>query len=66
MYFPHLGFTAYIKKIILAYCVFSHKIFNSKHRNRLISVEDELRVSLSKVRPRIKYLCSKEQANVSH
>jgi hypothetical protein len=38
----------------------------SKDRNRLISVEDELRVCLSKVQPRIKYLCSKKQGQVSH
>jgi hypothetical protein len=33
----------------------------SKDINRLISVEDELHVCLSKVRPRIKYLCTKNK-----
>jgi hypothetical protein len=34
-------------------------------RNRLISGEDELRVCLSKVRPRINYLWSKKKAQAS-
>ena len=38
----------------------------SKDRNRLLSVENEIRVCLSKVRPQIKYLCNKRQAQVSH
>ena len=29
----------------------------SKDRNRLLSIENEIHVCLSKVRPRIKYLC---------
>ena len=37
-----------------------------KDRNRLFSIENEIRVCLSKVRPRIKYLFSKSQAEVSH
>jgi hypothetical protein len=38
----------------------------SKDRSRPISVEHEMRVCLSQVRPKIKYLCSKKQALVSH
>jgi hypothetical protein len=38
----------------------------SKDRNRLLSLEDELRVCLSKIRPRIKQLCKKKQAQISH
>ncbi|XP_072909831.1 zinc finger BED domain-containing protein 5-like isoform X6 [Hemitrygon akajei] len=38
----------------------------SKDRNCLISVEGEIRVSLPQGRPRIEYLCSKKQAQVSH
>jgi hypothetical protein len=38
----------------------------SKGRNRLISVEHEICVCYSKVRPKIKYLWDKEQAQVSH
>ncbi|XP_021941809.1 zinc finger BED domain-containing protein 5-like isoform X2 [Zootermopsis nevadensis] len=38
----------------------------TKDRNRLLSVEDEIRMYLSKVRPRIKYLGTKRQAQVSH
>jgi hypothetical protein len=37
----------------------------SKDRNRVISVGDEFRVCLPKVRPRIKYLCSRKLAQVS-
>ena len=37
-----------------------------KKRERLLSVEDELRVSLSNIRPRIKLLCRNHQAQVSH
>jgi hypothetical protein len=39
--------------------------FRSKDTNRLISVENKLRVCLSKVRPRIKYLCSRKEAQIS-
>jgi hypothetical protein len=45
------------------FCLRSNK---SKDRNRLIAVEDELHVCLCNVRPRIKYLCRKKQAQVSH
>jgi hypothetical protein len=38
----------------------------SKDRNHPISVEDELHACLFKVRPRIKYLSSKKQAQFSH
>ncbi|XP_068115889.1 zinc finger BED domain-containing protein 5-like [Hyperolius riggenbachi] len=38
----------------------------SKARNRLLSVEDEMRVCISKVRPRIDALCKNKQAQVSH
>lgn len=38
----------------------------NKERNRLLSVEDEIRVCLSQLRPRIEHLCSKKQAQVSH
>ncbi|XP_050526774.1 zinc finger BED domain-containing protein 5-like [Daktulosphaira vitifoliae] len=38
----------------------------SKKRERLQSVEEELRVSLSTIRPRIKHLCTKRQAQMSH
>jgi hypothetical protein len=34
----------------------------SKDRNRLLSVEEELRVYLSKIRPRIHHLCKKKHA----
>jgi len=36
-----------------------------KKRERLLSVEEELRVRLSKTRPRIKLLCGNRQAHVS-
>jgi hypothetical protein len=38
----------------------------SKERNRLLSVDEELRVRSSKIRPRIQHLCKKKQAQVSH
>ena len=37
-----------------------------KKRAKLLSVEDELRVCLSKTRPNLKELCKKHQAQVSH
>lgn len=37
-----------------------------KSRNRLLSVEDDLRVSLSTVRPNIKHLCSEQQSQATH
>ena len=37
-----------------------------KRRAQLLSVEDELRVCLSKTRPNLKELCKKHQAHVSH
>ncbi len=39
-------------------CLLSIK---SKEKNSLVSEEDEIRVCLSKVRPRIKYLCSRKR-----
>ena len=39
---------------------------NSKHRNRLLSIENEICVCLFNIRPQIKYLCSKIQAQVSY
>jgi hypothetical protein len=36
-----------------------------KDRNRLLSVVEELRVCLSKIRPRIQHLCKKKQTQVS-
>ncbi len=41
-------------------------VTKSKSRNRLLSVEEELRVCLSKVRPRISQICKEKQAQVSH
>lgn len=38
----------------------------SKSRNRLLSLEDDMRVALSAIRPDIKSLCSKHQSQVSH
>jgi hypothetical protein len=38
----------------------------SKERNRLLFVEEEFRVCLSKVRPRIQHLYKKKQSQVSH
>jgi hypothetical protein len=38
----------------------------SEERNRLLSVEEELRVCLSKIRPRIQHLYKNKQAQVSH
>lgn len=38
----------------------------SKQRNRLLSLEDDMRVALSTIRPDIKSLCSKHQPQVSH
>jgi hypothetical protein len=42
------------------------KIMKRKHRTRLQSLDDELRVSLSTIRPRIENLCAKHQAQISH
>jgi hypothetical protein len=66
IYFPYLEFTAYIKNYIGLLPFLIIKSFKSKGRNHLISVEDKLHVCLSKVRPRIKHLCRKKQAQVSH
>ncbi|XP_068227309.1 zinc finger MYM-type protein 6-like [Palaemon carinicauda] len=38
----------------------------SKQRNRLLSLEDDMRVALSTMRPDIKSLCAKHQSQVSH
>ena len=38
----------------------------SKDRGRLLSVENEIRVCLFNVRPRITYLCSKREAQVAY
>jgi hypothetical protein len=38
----------------------------SKERNHLLSVEEELRVCFSKIRPGIQYLYKKKQAQGSH
>ncbi|XP_066940968.1 zinc finger BED domain-containing protein 5-like [Macrobrachium rosenbergii] len=38
----------------------------SKQRNRLLSLEDDMRVALSTIRSDIKSLCSKHQSQVSH
>ncbi|XP_046396729.1 protein FAM200A-like [Ischnura elegans] len=38
----------------------------SKQRNWLLSLEDDMRVALSTIRPDIKSLCSKHQSQVSH
>lgn len=38
----------------------------NKKRERLMSVEQEMRVCLSTIRPRIEFLCKKKQAHVSH
>jgi hypothetical protein len=57
-------------QILISYmceqALFCLKSIKSKDINCLISVEDELCVCLSKVRPRIRCLCSKEQAQGSH
>lgn len=37
-----------------------------KTRNRLVSLEENMRVALSNIRPNIQYLCSKHEAQVSH
>lgn len=42
------------------------KIVKSKQRNRLLHLEDDLRVGLSTIRPRIDKLCGTHQAQVSH
>jgi hypothetical protein len=42
------------------------KIMKMKHRTRLQSLGDELRVSLSTIRPRIEKLRAKHQAHISH
>lgn len=38
----------------------------NKKRERLINVEEELRVALSKISPRIDTLCKKYQSQISH
>ncbi len=41
-------------------------VIKSKSRNRLLSVEEELLVCLSKFRPRISQICKEKQAQVPH
>jgi zinc finger BED domain-containing protein 5/7/8/9 len=38
----------------------------SKKRERLLILDDELRVCLTKIEPRIKFICAKKQAHSSH
>lgn len=38
----------------------------SKKRGRLISIDEEMRLCLSSVRPRINEICSKKQSQISH
>ena len=37
-----------------------------KTRNRLLHLEDDMRVALSAIRPNIQHLCSKHQGQISH
>lgn len=41
-------------------------IIKNKKRERLLSVDQEMRVCLSSIRPRIELLCTKRQGQVSH
>jgi len=50
-------------------CEFGFSVITTikhKKRERLLSVEDELCVSLLNIRPRVKLLCRNQQAQVSH
>jgi hypothetical protein len=38
----------------------------NKKRERLLSLDQELRVCLSAIRPHIKQLCKSKQAHISH
>jgi hypothetical protein len=63
--YPVISATAV--KILLQFSVyFSLTNIKSKERNRLLSVEEELQVCWSKIRPRIQDLCKKKQVQVSH
>ena len=41
-------------------------VIKSKSRNRILSLEEELRVCLSKIQPKISQICKEKQAQVSH
>jgi hypothetical protein len=61
IHFPHLELTTYIKNNIGLLLFLIIKIFKSQNRNRLISVEDELRVCLSKLDPELSIFAAKNK-----